>query len=588
MHDRHATIAANIRALSNMSQLPVHISHDFMPVPFAGNPSDRIALQKTAEINALRSHGDYAAALLRYSDNTVDLGYHAYAHDLEAIRTLFCLMDDYPGTKHHVDGFLPHISSDPKFIFLWALWANVTGEDRPELIPELNLDIDHNALKQSLRNAEAFHQLMRDLLTEMSKNEPNINAPQAPKEKPAQTMSEDAQDHEPQNNNEDHSGDHKASKPQEKQETTEQTQSQQGASEGDEDTTSTVLEENTSKKIDLDDDFETQYIQEPKRNDRLKQSKDVLSKTTQYDVFTSRYDQVVSASSLALLCDQISLRDNLDNALKNDGLSNSAVRLANRLQRLLMAQKRHQWRRNTDQGILDTHRLSRLVIDPSYPMAHKRRIMDHYDETIVSIVIDNSGSMRGRPMLLAALSADILTKTLERCGVASEVLGYTTKEWKGGQSYRDWILQGSPKSVGRLNDLRHIVYKSADQPYRRARHSMAVMLKDSILKENIDGEALLWAHDRLSKRPETRKIMIVISDGAPVDDATAVANNNDTSFLEKHLKTTAQWIETQTPVELIAIGIGHDVSAYYKNAFVLSSAEQLVETMMKQLTRLLV
>ena len=258
--------------------------------------------------------------------------------------------------------------------------------------------------------------------------------------------------------------------------------------------------------------------------------------------------------------------------------------LANRLQRHLMAKQTRSWEFDLEEGLLDAGRLSRVVVDPVHPLSFKRETDMDFRDTVVSLLIDNSGSMRGRPISVAAISADILARTLERCAVKVEILGFTTKAWKGGEAREKWVEAGKPKDPGRLNDLRHIVYKDADEPWRRARRNLGLMLREGLLKENIDGEALLWAHNRLLWRPEQRRILMVISDGAPVDDATLSANPGN--FLEQHLRNVIEGIETRSPVELSAIGIGHDVTRYYKRAVTIADAEELGGTMMKNLADL--
>src|SRR5690349_20480991 len=249
-----------------------------------------------------------------------------------------------------------------------------------------------------------------------------------------------------------------------------------------------------------------------------------------------------------------------------------------------MAKQTRAWEFGLDEGLLDAGRLSRVVANPILPLAYKRERETDFRDTVVTLLIDNSGSMRGRPITVAAMSADILARTLERCAVKVEILGFTTRAWKGGQSRERWLTAGKPPQPGRLNDLRHIVYKSADAPWRRARKSLGLMLREGLLKENIDGEALLWAHNRLLGRPEQRRILMVISDGAPVDDSTLSVNPGN--YLERHLRDVIGWIERTSPVELIAIGIGHDVTRYYRRAVTIVDADQLGGTMMEQLAAL--
>jgi cobaltochelatase CobT len=307
-----------------------------------------------------------------------------------------------------------------------------------------------------------------------------------------------------------------------------------------------------------------------------------LAPPTDYQAFTTRFDEVVEAEDLCDLEELGRLRAYLDQQMAS---SQSVVtRLANRLQRRLMAQQARSWDFDQEEGMLDAARLARVIVNPAHSLSYKVERDTEFRDTIVSVLIDNSGSMRGRPIAIAAICADILTRTLERCGVATEVLGFTTRAWKGGQSREAWLADGRPGNPGRLNDLRHIIYKRADEPYRHARRNLGLMMREGLLKENIDGEALLWAHHRLIARPEERRILMVISDGAPVDDSTASANGG--TYLERHLRQVIDWIERRSPVELIAIGIGHDVTRYYDRAVTIMDADQLAGAMIEQLADL--
>ncbi len=301
-----------------------------------------------------------------------------------------------------------------------------------------------------------------------------------------------------------------------------------------------------------------------------------------YCTFTHEHDEVIDAFDLCEPMELEHLRSFLDRQLANS----SAVisRLANRLQRRLMAQQNRHWEFDLEEGVLDTSRLTRLVTDPLAPLSFKQESDTQFRDTVVTLLIDNSGSMRGRPILVAALCADILARTLERCGVKVEILGFTTRAWKGGHAREDWIKAGKPENPGRLNDLRHIVYKAADNPWRRSRRNLGLMMREGILKENIDGEALAWAHGRLLSRPEQRRILMMISDGAPVDDSTLSVNAG--GYLEQHLNHVIEEIESRSPVELLAIGIGHDVTRYYRRALTISDVEELAGAMTEKLAEL--
>ncbi len=301
-----------------------------------------------------------------------------------------------------------------------------------------------------------------------------------------------------------------------------------------------------------------------------------------YRPFTTKFDEIVGAEDLCEPEELERLRGYLDKQLSH--LQGVVARLANRLQRLLLAQQNRAWEFDLEEGLLDPARLSRVIVDPLHPLSFKREKDTDFRDTVVTLLLDNSGSMRGRPITVAATCADILARTLERCGVKVEILGFTTRAWKGGQSREAWLAQGKPANPGRLNDLRHIVYKAADAPWRRARKNLGLMMREGLLKENIDGEALDWAHKRLLARPETRKILMMISDGAPVDDSTLSVNPGN--YLERHLRWVIEDIETRSPVELIAIGIGHDVTRYYRRAVTIVDAEELGGAMTEKLAEL--
>ena len=301
-----------------------------------------------------------------------------------------------------------------------------------------------------------------------------------------------------------------------------------------------------------------------------------------YKVFTREFDEEVGAEQLSSAEELERLRAYLDRELRT--LSSAVARLANRLQRRLLAQQNRAWDFDLEEGTLDAARLPRIIIDPMHALSFKRERDTDFRDTVVTLLLDNSGSMRGRPIMVAACCADILARTLERCGVKVEILGFTTRAWKGGQAREQWLATGKPPGPGRLNDLRHIIYKTADAPWRRAKRSLALMMREGLLKENIDGEALAWAHRRLLGRPEQRRILMMISDGAPVDDSTLSVNSG--SYLEHHLRQVIDEIETRSPVELIAIGIGHDVTRYYRRALTITDPSELAGAMTDKLVEL--
>ena len=337
--------------------------------------------------------------------------------------------------------------------------------------------------------------------------------------------------------------------------------------------------ENTLETLNENQDS----VQEEVEGDHslLKGNKSKLNKE-KYKVFTNIYDEIKNAEDLENDEEITKLRKNLDQQLTN--LQNLVAKLANKLQRQLLAKQNRSWEFDLEEGMLDSSKLSRIIIDPFHSLSYKMEKETKFKDTIVTLLIDNSGSMRGRPISVAAICADILSRTLERCSVKVEILGFTTKNWKGGLSREKWNLDNKPKNPGRLNDLRHIVYKSADKPWRQSKKNLGLMLKEGLLKENIDGEALLWAYRRIATRKEERKILMVISDGAPVDDSTLSVNSGD--YLEKHLKQTVKWIEESSNIEILAVGIGHDVTRYYKKAIKISDVQELGDVMINQLTKL--
>jgi cobaltochelatase CobT len=332
---------------------------------------------------------------------------------------------------------------------------------------------------------------------------------------------------------------------------------------------------------EADDDQPGEGDEEPGGPPQRREREEVGARAP-YRVFTTQFDEEISAEALCDPDELTRLRQQLDAQLHD--LQGVVSRLANRLQRRLMAKQTRAWEFDLEEGLLDVTRLARIVANPTITLSYKRERETAFRDTVVSLLIDNSGSMRGRPITVAATCADILARTLERCGVKVEVLGFTTRAWKGGQSRERWSAEGKPRNPGRLNDLRHIIYKSADAPWRRSRRNLGLMLREGLLKENIDGEALAWAYRRLLRRPEQRRILMVISDGAPVDDSTLSVNQG--TYLERHLREVITDIEARNTTELIAIGIGHDVTRYYRRAVTIVDAEELGGTMMQELTEL--
>tara|TARA_B100000700_G_scaffold15992_1_gene15895 strand:- start:1398 stop:3203 length:1806 start_codon:yes stop_codon:yes gene_type:complete len=338
--------------------------------------------------------------------------------------------------------------------------------------------------------------------------------------------------------------------------------------------------ENTMETSDKNENIEKKEVEGDPST--IKRDQKNTNQKEKYKIFTNRFDEIKNAEELENEDEILRLRKNLDQQLTN--LQSLVAKLANKLQRQLLAKQNRSWNFDLEEGMLDASKLSRVIVDPFHSLSYKMEKEIEFKDTVVTLLIDNSGSMRGRPISVAAICADILSRTLERCSVKVEILGFTTKNWKGGKSREKWNLENKPNNPGRLNDLRHIIYKSADKPWRQSKKNLGLMLKEGLLKENIDGEALLWAFKRMTTRKEERKILMVISDGAPVDDSTLSVNSGD--YLEKHLKQTVKWIEENSNIEIFAVGIGHDVTRYYKKAIKIADVQELGDVMINQLTRL--
>jgi cobaltochelatase CobT len=421
-------------------------------------------------------------------------------------------------------------------------------------------------LFEALNDQIAFARMTRDLIASLDMADELGEDPDKAEENEEQE--EDSGD---QNQNQDEQSEQNAESAESEESDQTQTESQQAMEESSEIDTD-----------DLADDLESQEEPDGEEPWRPQLPFSSLSNEDFYRVYTNQFDEIVAAEDLCDADELTRLRNYLDKQLTN--LQGVVARLANRLQRRLMAQQNRSWDFDLEEGLLDAARLSRVVIDPLHALSFKIEKDMRFRDTVVTLLLDNSGSMRGRPITVAATCADILARTLERCGVKVEILGFTTRAWKGGQSREKWLAASKPPSPGRLNDLRHIIYKSADTPWRRARRNLGLMMREGLLKENIDGEALIWAHNRLLGRPEQRRILMVISDGAPVDDSTLSVNSGN--YLERHLRQVIADIEGKSPVELIAIGIGHDVTRYYRRAVTIVDAEELGGAMTEKLAEL--
>jgi len=447
--------------------------------------------------------------------------------------------------EHLMDGELPE--SAQHALDFWRTWL------------ESRVGADFSELAKHIDNQEAYAKALDQMLVHLDlldlDDEGEEGEEQVSEENPEESENEDSDESD---------SDDASETPTGEEEMVESEEDEEGPEESEEDAMSGTSDE------DVPD------------SDKRRRPGGAEGANARYRAYSTDYDELVDAVDLCDAEEISRLRQHLDQQLSH--LQGIIGRLANRLQRRLMAKQSRSWEFDLEEGMLDAARLARVVVNPTHALSYKMEHETEFRDTVVTLLIDNSGSMRGRPIAVAAMSADILARTLERCGVKVEILGFTTRAWKGGQAREKWLADGKPAGPGRLNDLRHIIYKSADVPYRRARKSLGLMLREGLLKENIDGEALLWAHNRLLARSEQRRILMVISDGAPVDDSTLSVNPGN--YLENHLRAVIDWVETRSPVEIIAIGIGHDVTRYYRRAVTIMDAEQLGGTMMEKLAEL--
>ena len=567
-------VTAATRAISGNKELEIN---------FGGMGSSLPHPPKTLkELSAYRGKADSLACVEKYRDKSVRI-----TASNEKVSSLIKVMEDsrveilgsmnYPGIatnikskfddkcklyesfEDHEDHLeialetwlrnlcLPNIESNSSSLFL-KYWGKVFDNQETEL---------KDKLKESLNDQSKFQEIAEDFLN-------NLNIDQEESE-------QEESDLEDENEQEEES----ASESGEDEESQESESSpEQDNQEGDEET--------DVDSGDIDEDAIVDENQEIMTNQSWLESLVGQTSTFSYKVYTRNFDEEIKAEDLCSPEELQRLRKHLDQLM---GPSKTTIsKLAHRLQRFLMAQQNRSWEFNKEEGMLDSARLHKIITDPLTPLTYKIEKDTEFRDTSVSLLVDSSGSMRGRSMTVAAICADIISTTLERCNVKTEVLGFTTKQWKGGESRKLWMENGKPENPGRLNDIRHIIFKSADTPWRRGQKNFGLMLREGLLKENVDGEALIWAHDRLARRTEQRKILMVISDGAPVDDSTL--STNPTNFLDLHLRQVIHSIETQSDINLIAIGIGHDVTRYYKNAVTIHRAEELGGAMLEQLTDL--
>ena len=567
-------VTAATRAISGNKELEIN---------FGGMGSSLPHPPKTLkELSAYRGKADSLACVEKYRDKSVRI-----ASNNEKVNSLIKVMEDsrveilgsmnYPGIatnikskfddkcklyesfEDHEDHLeialetwlrnlcLPDIESNKSSLFL-KYWGKIFDNQEIEL---------KERLIESLNDQSKFQEIAEDFLK-------NLNIDQEESE-------QEESDLEDENEQEEES----ASESGEDEESQESDSSpEQDNQEGDEET--------DADSGDIDEDAIVDENQEIMTNQSWLESLVGQTSTFSYKVYSRNFDEEIKAEDLCSPEELQRLRKHLDQLM---GPSKATIsKLAHRLQRFLMAQQNRSWEFNKEEGMLDSARLHKIITDPLTPLTYKIEKDTEFRDTSVSLLVDSSGSMRGRSMTVAAICADIISTTLERCNVKTEVLGFTTKQWKGGESRKMWMENGKPENPGRLNDIRHIIFKSADTPWRRGQKNFGLMLREGLLKENVDGEALIWAHDRLARRTEQRKILMVISDGAPVDDSTL--STNPTNFLDLHLRQVIHSIETQSDINLIAIGIGHDVTRYYKNAVTIHRAEELGGAMLEQLTDL--
>ncbi len=567
-------VTAATRAISGNKELEIN---------FGGMGSSLPHPPKTLkELSAYRGKADSLACVEKYRDKSVRI-----TSNNEKVNSLIKVMEDsrveilgsmnYPGIatnikskfddkcklyesfEDHEDHLeialetwlrnlcLPDIESSKSSLFL-KYWGKVFDNQEIEL---------KERLIESLNDQSKFQEIAEDFLK-------NLNIEQEESEQEESDLEDENEQEEesPSESGEDEESQESDSSP------------EQDNQEGDEET--------DADSGDIDEDAIVDENQEIMTNQSWLESLVGQTSTFSYKVYTRNFDEEIKAEDLCSPEELQRLRKHLDQLM---GPSKATIsKLAHRLQRFLMAQQNRSWEFNKEEGMLDSARLHKIITDPLTPLTYKIEKDTEFRDTSVSLLVDSSGSMRGRSMTVAAICADIISTTLERCNVKTEVLGFTTKQWKGGESRKMWMENGKPENPGRLNDIRHIIFKSADTPWRRGQKNFGLMLREGLLKENVDGEALIWAHDRLARRTEQRKILMVISDGAPVDDSTL--STNPTNFLDLHLRQVIHSIETQSDINLIAIGIGHDVTRYYKNAVTIHRAEELGGAMLEQLTDL--
>jgi len=581
-----SAVSSAVKAISENYDLEIRFGNNITSKKNSLNLPDIISLKKLQDFTNLRAFADSEALKIKYTnekiykknqpEGTMAKALYAIA---EKIRYEKIGSNKLKGVKNNITQCYENKFKNKKIeeikteadvpiteafeLYLRSHFFKMKQNDTTEKVLSYWKNLFDKNLKQKLNELDSciekqndFNQLIANLIDKLDFEDSNSKD----KEEKRETTQEDSASSE--KNNDDN----------------ELSQKEQDESS---DSDLNVLESNFESLSENKDSNEKEAKEVTGDPNLLKKNQKNLLKD-KYKIFTNQYDEIKNAEELENDEEIIRLRKNLDQQLTN--LQSLVAKLANKLQRQLLAKQNRSWEFDLEEGILDASKLSRVVIDPFHSLSYKMEKKTEFKDTIVTLLIDNSGSMRGRPISVAAICADILSRTLERCSVKVEILGFTTKNWKGGKSREKWNLENKPLNPGRLNDLRHIVYKSADKPWRQSKKNLGLMLKEGLLKENIDGEALLWAYKRIASRKEERKILMVISDGAPVDDSTLSVNSGD--YLEKHLKQIVKWIEENSNIEILAVGIGHDVTRYYKKAIKIADVQELGDVMVNQLTKL--
>tara|TARA_Y100001936_G_scaffold67735_1_gene66700 strand:+ start:897 stop:2666 length:1770 start_codon:yes stop_codon:yes gene_type:complete len=573
-------VLSTTRAISNNSSLESTSQASSRP-PSLSNISLQNPPRSSSQISSWRGEADFQAFWHLHHKENPSVKMPKVARDffaeLELSRVEIIGGETFPGAKSNlslflnaeakknIDNKIPSINPLASNLWLKKLNGDELHEESKNLVSAFQAAAPKNINEfgKRLIKARKSQENFQSIALELMKNLDLMHEPKTHTDE--ESLGDEAIPEEQQAQNEDH----------EKYEQTSEEQIIEAQAEGQIDEDTALLEEaqapidstSIDEEIDLTRNFNEDIDQTAYEN---------------YKIFTSQFDEIINAIDLATPEEAQRLRIQLDQLISP--YQTTIGKLANRLQRLLQAQQNRSWNYNLEEGLLDTAQLHRVITRPGDSLSFKQESESKFKDTVVSLLIDSSGSMRGRSMTLAAICGDIIGSTLERCYVKTELLGFTTKHWKGGDARKAWVNQGSPSNPGRLNDLRHIIFKSADDNFRKARKCFGIMLREGLLKENVDGEALAWAHQRLSKRNEERKILIVISDGAPVDDSTLSTNHSN--FLDNHLRQIINMIQTQSNVELLAIGIGHDVTKYYEKSITINRAEELAEALLDKLTEL--